>query len=288
LNNERRNKDSLLINMMVLPPYDISDRRQSWNTGRCIMRLATLDKQTTLLLFSNLSENLTDQFNVNEYIRKLVVRLANFGYPGNVPKVATDVDRKDLQVFFSGKPAFVGMSSLDRDEPDTVQIEQLVEQALAVRSGTDGLSIEIPEKYETALLKKIKSVMIVLGLPPKYAGEVNIVDIVKRKVAERLGKDLSEIDCRAHSYTSLDEVELTIFLRHTTYRSNFLLDHFLNSYLKWHEGEATESEYLMQEINEETSNDFLDDVRRALKEEAGDNHPDWLKTNFSHPIIVIK
>ena len=43
----------------------------------------------------------------------------------------------------------------------------------------------------------------------------------------------------------------------------------------------------MQEVTEEAGNDFLEDVRRALKEEAGDNRSDWLKENFNYPIIEL-
>jgi hypothetical protein len=237
------------------------------------MRLADIDKQTALLLFSNLSENSDAQFQINQYISKFIVRLANFGYPGNVPKVATDIDRKDLQAFFSGKPAFVGMSSLNDDEPNEEKIAEMVKKALSVRKkqDTDGLSIEIPETEERELFGKIKTVMIVIGLMPKYKGDVDIVDIVKNKIAERLGTNLSDLDCRAYSYTSPNEVELTIFFRHNNYRSNFLLNHFLDSYLKWYDNEQTELEYIKSKVVLGKDDGFLEDVLKMLEQEAGDN-----------------
>jgi len=285
-----------MINMLVMPPQHIPDRRQRWNTGRCIMRLAAVHKQTALLLFSNLSESLNDQFFVNQYISKLIVRLANFGYAGNVPKVATDIDRKDLQVFFSGKPAFVGMSSLgkDKDEPSKEEIETMVDQALASRKSQDiedheisegdisGLSIEVPEVLEQMVLRQIKMVMVVIGLTPKYEGKVNIVDIVKRRIAKRLGIDLGSLDCRAYSYTSPNEIELTIFFRHSNYSSSSLLDSFLKSYFEWYHGEENESEYL-KNIMESGDNDFLDTVRSGLEEEVDTNNPNWLQA-FNFPI----
>jgi hypothetical protein len=288
LNEEFHNNNSLLFNMMVLPPYDIPDHRQTWNTGRCIMRLASMHTQTGLLLFSNLSESLNDQFNVNQYICNLIVRLANFGYAGSVPKVATDLDRKDLQAFFAGKPAFVGMSSLNQEDPNDEAIEIMVDKALSFRKeqDTEGLSIAIPEEYERTQLKKIKTVMIVLGLPPKYGGKANIVNIVKRKVAERLESPLLDLDCRAYSYTSPNDVELTIFLRHSSFRTNFLLDHFLDLYLKWHQEEKTEYEYLTHKVDHHIGKDFIDEVRMALEAEEDNSDDDWLKDNFNQYNIV--
>ena len=296
LNEELRNKDTLLINMLVLPPYHISDRRQPWNTGRCIMRLSKVHKQAALLLFSNLSESLNDQYYVNRYISKLIVRLANFGYTGNVPKVATDIDRKDLQVFFSGKPAFVGMSGLgkDKDEPSKEEIEGMVDQALTPRKQQDteeheineedifGLSIEVPEVLGQMVLRQIKMVMIVIGLTPKYEGKANIVDIVKGRVTKRLGTDLGKLDCRVYSYTSPNEIELTVFFRHSNYPSSFLLDRFLKAYFEWYDGEQNEFEYLNKIIGK-VDNDFLDTVRSGLEEEIDGNDPDWLK-KFDYPI----
>jgi hypothetical protein len=286
LNAEARSKDSLLFNFMILPPSWISDRRQAWNTGRSIMRLATIQSQTALLLFSNLSESLGDQYSINQYIRKLVVRLANFGYAGNIPRVATDIDKKDLQVFFSGNPAFVGLSSLKQDDPSKENILEMVNQALTPIVGEDpyGLSIEYPEAAEQKLFNSISKILIVLGLTPKYKDNVKIVDIVKQQVAARTGRKLSELDCRAYSYTSLDEIELTVFFRHNNYRSNFLLEHFLDSYLEWHNNEKFESEYLMQEVTQKPDNSFLKEVRMALDEDADVNFSDWLEKHFKYPI----
>jgi hypothetical protein len=286
LNAEAGSKDSLLFNFMILPPSWISDRRQAWNTGRSIMRLATVQSQTGLLLFSNLSESQGDQYSINQYIRKLVVRLANFGYAGNIPRVATDIDRKDLQVFFSGNPAFVGLSSLKKEDPSKEDITEMVNDALTPIIGEDpcGLSIEYPEKGEQELFNTIRKILIVIGLPPKYRDNVKIVDAVKQQVAERFGRNRSELDCRAYSYTSLDEVELTIFFRHDNFRSNFLLKYFLDSYLEWHKDEKFESEYLMQEVAQKPDNSFLKEVRKALDEDADINFSDWLEKNFKYPI----
>jgi hypothetical protein len=290
LNEVPRPKDSLLINMMILPPHQISDRRQLWNTGRCIMRLADIRKQTALLLFSNFSENLNDQFHVNQYISKLIIRLANFGYTGNVPRVATDIDRKDLQVFFSGKPAFVGMSSLDHDEPTEQDIATMVNQALSIRrnQNADGLSIEIPKSGERDLFSKVNMVMIAIGLTPKYKGDVDIVDIIKNEVAERLGTALDQLDCRAYSYTSPNDVELTIFLRHNDYRSNFLLNHFLDAYFAWHKNEQTEYEYLTHRVVVGREDGFLEDVLMALEQESDEKNPDWLRANLNSKIREVK
>lgn len=297
LNMELSHKDTLIFNMLVMPPSRVSDRRLRWNTGRCIMRLATIRKQTALLLFSNLSESLNDQFYVNQYISKFIVRLANFGYAGNVPKVATDIDRKDLQVFFSGKPAFVGMSSLNKDmgEPDQKDIEELVDQALAVRNQQNneedklneenifGLSIEAPEVLEQMVLRQTKMILIVIGLTPKYEGNVNIVDIIKQRIAKRIGIELSKLDCRAYSYTSPNEIELTIFFRHSNYITSSLLKGFLDTYLEWYEGEENESEYL-KKILRKTDNDFLDTVRSGLEDEFDiTTNPNWLQ-EFNFPI----
>jgi hypothetical protein len=286
LNAETRSKDSLLFNFMVLPPQQISDHRLAWNTGRSVMRLSTIQSHTALLLFSNLSENQDDQYSINQYIRKLIVRLANFGYAGNIPRVATDIDRKDLQVFFSGNPAFVGLSSLKQDDPSEENIIELVNQAFTPIIGEDphGLSIEYPEEGEGELFKTISKILIVVGLPTKYKDSAKIIDIAKRQVAERFKRNLSQLDCRAYSYTSLDEVELTIFFRHNNYRSNFLLNHFLDSYLEWHDNEKFESEYLMQEVTQKPDNSFLKEVRIALDEVADVNFGDWLEKNFKYPI----
>jgi hypothetical protein len=274
-------KDPLLINILVMPPLSIADRKQRWNTGRCIMRLSKIHKQNALLLFSNLSESLNDQYYVNRYISKLIVRLANFGYTGNVPKVATDIDRKDLKAFFSGKPAFVGMSSLgkDKDEPSQTEIETMVEQALAPRKpqatetqetnedNISGLSIEATGVLEKMIFQPIKMVMIVIGLTPKYVGKVDIVDIVKQKVAKKLDTDPSKLDCRAYSYTSPSEIELTIFFRNSDYLSPHLY-YFLNSYLEWYVDETLESEYLKRILKGELDNEFLDSIRNTLREEV--------------------
>lgn len=283
LNEVLSNKDSLLFNMMVLPPYRISDRRQTWNTGRCIMRLASTGKQTALLLFSNLSEDSDDQTNLNLYIGRLILRLANFGYPGNVAKVATDLDRKDLQTFFAGKPAFVGMSSLNKEKPSEGEIEEMVKRALAHRGKQDneGLSIVLPKTLQKEQLRQIKMVMVVLGLPPQYARDASIVDTVKQKVMEHLETKLENLDCRAYSYTSPKEIELTIFLRHSNYKSNFLLYHFLHQYLKWHSSKETEYQYITKNTNDQLGKDFLDGVKKAVTAEADNNSPNWLKENFS-------
>jgi hypothetical protein len=260
------------------------------------MRLATIRKQTALLLFSNLSESLNDQFFVNQYISKLIVRLANFGYAGNVPKVATDIDRKDLQVFFSGKPAFVGMSgwSKDKGEPNKEEIEDMVDRALSPRKPQPieeheisdqhifGLSIEVPEALGQMVLHQIKMVMIVIGLTPKYEGKVNIVEIIKRRVAKRMGIDVGNLDCRVYSYTSPSEIELTVFFRHSNYPSSSLLHRFLNAYFEWYEGEENEAEYL-KNILGKADIDFLDTVQSGLEEEVNTNDPNWLQS-FNFPI----
>jgi hypothetical protein len=298
LNEELRNKDSLLFNMLVLPPFDISDRRQRWNTGRCIMRLAQVRKQNALLLFSNLSESLNDQFSVNKYISKLIIRLANFGYTGNVPKVATDIDRKDLQAFFSGKPAFVGMSSLNKDihEPSETNIEEMVDQALSLRKKQDneeqqvdeenisGLSIEAFDVMEQMVVRQTKMIMIVIGLTPNYEGKVNIVNIIKRRIAQKLNMvDLSKLDCRVYSYTSPSEIELTVFFRHSNYHSSRLLNHFLRNYFEWYNGEQTEDAYLNKNIMGKVDNDFLDSLKSALEEEVDCTKDNWLE-NFRYQI----
>src|SRR5262245_46151046 len=77
-----REKSPLLFNMMVLPPYNVSEFRLRFNTGRCITRLSTSERQTSLMLFSNLSDDLNDQYAVNKYIRETIIRLANMGFPG--------------------------------------------------------------------------------------------------------------------------------------------------------------------------------------------------------------
>jgi hypothetical protein len=282
-NKELYSKDSLLFNLMVLPPHYISDRRQMWNAGRCIMRLARIAKQTSLLLFSNLSESLDDQFCVNQYICNLILRLAHFGYPGNLPRGATDADKKDLQVFFSGKPAFVGMSSLNKDEPSDEDLERMVEQTFAQRGKQSdyGLSVVLPDKaIEQRQFSQIKKVMIVIGLPPNYVENSKLINIIRQAVAKRLYTNPDKLDCCAYSYTSRDQIELTVFCRHNSYPSSFLLDKFLKSYFEWYEGEENEFEYLSNILGK-IDNEFLDTVMYGLKQEVDSDNHNWLQAfNF--------
>jgi cell division GTPase FtsZ len=273
LNEVLPNKDSILFNLMVLPPLYISDRRQSWNAGRCIMRLASVGKQTALLLFSNLSESLDDQYFMNQYIGQLVLRLTYFGYTGNISKVSTDIDKKDLQVFFSGKPAIVGMSSLNQAGASKEDIEEMVEQALGPRGkqGSYGLSVVLPDHLRKKQFEQITKVMILIGLPPNYHEKEDIVGIVKRKVTELLKPPLEKFDCPAFSYTSVDKIELTFFLRHNTYQSSYLLYYFLKDYLRWHNDEKTEYHYITKNIDDPLDKDFLDGVKKAITAEADNN-----------------
>jgi hypothetical protein len=293
LNEVLPNEDSLLFNLMVLPPLYILDRRQSWNIGRCIIRLADVGKQTSLLLFSNLSESLDDQYFTNQYIGQLVSRLAYFGYTGNISKVSTDIDKKDLQVFFSGKPAFVGMSSLRQPNPCRKDIEAMVEQALGPRGkqGSYGLSIVLPDRLRKRQLEQITKVLIVIGLPPDYDEKEDIVRIVKQKVVEQL-KPPSEPDCPAFSYTSADKIELTIFLRHNNYQSSYLLYYFQKEYLKWHDTKDNEFEfqYLRKEVDKKLdNNNFLNDVLNAIEaEKECKDDSGWLEKNFKYKIEMVK
>ncbi|HJS18738.1 MAG TPA: hypothetical protein VJ785_08315, partial [Anaerolineales bacterium] len=87
-------------------------------------------------------------------------------------------------------------------------------------------------------------------------------------------------DCRAYSYTSPNEIELTIFLRLSNYS---LVEPFLKSYFEWYDGEENENDYLNKNIMGKASNDFLDTVRSGLEEEVDTINPNWLQA-FDFPI----
>jgi hypothetical protein len=121
---------------------------------------------------------------------------------------------------------------------------------------------------------------------------------VKRRIAKKLATDLVNLDCRAYSYTSPNEIELTVFFRHSDYQSSFLLDGFLKSYFEWYDDEKTEADYLSKILKGELESDFLDSLRSTLWEEVretvsqgeaqdeediDDNNTDWLK-KFDFPI----
>jgi hypothetical protein len=270
LNDELSRKDTLLINMLVLPPFGTPAKKLKWNVGRCITRLATTKKHTALLLFSNLSEELDDQYTVNQYVRELIIRMVNFGYPGNVPKIGTDVDRMDLKAFFVGKPAFVGMSSLESSDPDERAIETWADQALKARQrgDTDGLSIEVTERDEKHLFSKISKVMAVVGVPVGFDKQIPVAEIIRQRIANRLDRPVSDIDCELYSYGSLKTLELTIFLRHDIFRSNFLLAHFLDYFFSWYKDQKTEYEYLASPVPDEIEDTYIEEVRELVETEV--------------------
>lgn len=290
INDTIGDSDSLLINMMVLPYMEVSASRQKWNVGRCIARIASIKKQTALLLFSNLSEDLEDQHAVNEYVRELIIRFSNFGYKGNVPKIGTDIDKMDLKAFFVGRPAFVGISSLEKSDPDPSMLEKWVDTALKPRrnhADKDGLSIEVVDGKEKNIFSSVSKVLVVVGVPRTFDKEAPVAQIIKDRISKKFGKSISEIDFEIFSYGSLNKLELTVFFRHRSYRKNYLLAHFLDYFFTWYEDEETEYDYLSKSVDEDVDDEYIFDVIDIVSSEIGDNEQE-IQKYFGHKLSPIK
>ena len=281
--------DTNLLNIMVLPSVSITSHRQKWNTGRCLHRIKMTRNHNAALIVSNLSEDPTEQYAINEYIRTLIIRLSNFGYPGNVPKIGTDLDPMDLKVFFSRRAAFVGMSSVRNDDPDKKAINALVDKALKARSqgATEGLSIELTKTNEKAILENVNKILVVVGIPFGFNSEtkVEISELIKTKIANRLRTDRSKIDCEINSYGSTNLLELTIFFRIKSFISNPVTASFIDFYQQWYKDESTEYEYLK---NHDDGDTYVSEIYEILSEEIESNSEEVVQNFFTNKMTRLQ
>jgi cell division GTPase FtsZ len=293
INDEKRHHESLLVNLIVLPQLYNSAMRLKWNTGRCIMRLMAFQKFDAIFLFNNFSDDLSDRQSVNDFIRELVIRCANFSYPSNLPTIGTDIDKKDLQGFFSGNPIVIGMSNTERQYCNEQDLRELVDRALRNRvrgAGGEGLSIKLYKDFKDEFLAAIKKVLIVVGIPRNYKIDPNFSYFVKDRVAEILKRPLHKIDCEVFSYGSVNKLELTIFFRHNSCRANFYTRKLLDSYFQWHAEERTEADYLCQKTDDQKENHILEDCKKAFLKEFPDiqnQELSILKKYFGHPLTKV-
>lgn len=186
--------------------------------------------------------------------------------------MATDVDRMDHKAFFTGKSAFVGMSTLEKLDVTQDNIEDWVNRALQPRKpgagNLEGLSIEVFGSEEN-LFESVDKIMVVVGIPPGFVSELPISTIIKRKVLGKFGEEATTIDYELFSYGSLNALEITIFCRHSRYRSSQVLAHFLDYYFLWYREQSSELEYLTSDDPVEVKDTYIEEVRHIIGNELG-------------------
>lgn len=242
---------AIVASAIVLPSVKASsdDRKYALNAGRALARHGNMitekrdgdgarDKPSSVVLFSNPpNEGDSDALQrLNNYLAEFSIRLANFTFPGNVARIARDVDTRELR-FLRGKTCALAMSHLAEGTWSDDALEStLVERAFAnlYESNVDkpyGLSVESDagEHDPTSVLATATSAMVVLGVPPTFKESLDI-NKINACLREHSGSALrSEI--RTFAYGSAKHLELTVFLRYRAMSACPLAMHFVRQYV---------------------------------------------------------
>ena len=248
---QNRPSPPIIVNAIVLPSLAASsdNRKYALNTGRALARHSnaitaigdngnTREKPSSVILFSNPNDEGDSRAlqRLNNYLAEFAIRLANFAFPGNVARIARDVDTREL-VFLRGKTCVLAMSHLSEEHWGDDALESvLVERAFAnlYESSADkpyGLSVEsMGGGHDPAtVLETASSAMVVVGVPPTFQSSLSVARISGR-IKEHSGSKL-ESGVGTFAYGSAKHLELTIFLRYRSMKKCPLAMHFVTQYV---------------------------------------------------------
>ena len=244
----------LTLNAIVLPSTTASldNRRYALNCGRALARHANAieesgddrNRPSSILLFSNPHDEGDSKMlqQLNNYIAELAVRMGNFTFPGNVARIARDLDVREQVRFLSAKTSVVAMSHLDSMAWNEQGLEsKLVELAFVdmyaqdVRVKAHGLSIENlrsdadGDAAITGVLSTVSSALYVIGIPPNFDRALSLESFAAH-LRSCSGSQLRS-GIRAFAYGSTQDLELTVFLRYKTMNACPLAAHFVGQYI---------------------------------------------------------
>ena len=269
-----------MLNIAVCPELHTNSTRLQNNTGRFFVRYSFNTPRTGLCLYSNRSSDADDLQAVNDKVRNLIVRCANFSYPSSFAKVGTDFDLQDFMHFLSGKLVVVGSFSASVDALPSEMPSKIIDRCLSNPEDepNQGLSVYVPQDKLDDFFKSFSKAVVIIGIPKDVSlgnGKA-FTEGIKLSLIEKMNKQ-PDFDVEVFSYGSLSEIEATVFLRHFQPKKNFYVRHFVAKYMAYRESEATEFEYLNQEATEE--NEPITDCLTTLSNEINDD--DKLKDFFS-------
>ena len=299
---EERPRHATTLNVVVLPSTtsSLDNRRYALNAGRALARHGNVigvqnddidsNRPSSTMLFSNPRDEGDSKSlqRLNNYIAEFAIRLGNFTFPGNVARIARDVDVRELVRFLYGKVSVLAMSHLPRDGWKEPEIESmLVKRAFANMYETDadvekpyGVSVEDPvaalESTDTAgVLSTASSAIFMIGVPPNFERALSLEQINKH--VRTRSTSLLRSGIRAFSYGSSKDLELTVLLRYRTMSACSLASYFVGQYISGHwsspASEIPETEYLRARVEQD------DDDAEAFEEIVDDLNE--LESNMS-------
>ena len=271
---EKCAKESVnLLNIAVCPELSTPSRRLQNNTGRFFVRYSFKTPRTGLCLYMNKSDDAHAEQDVNNKVRDLIIRCANFSYPSSFARVGTDFDLQDFMHFLSGKLVVVGSFSEKVDTLDSEVASNIISRCLSNPEDkpSQGLSVYVSQDQLKDFFESFSKAVVVIGIPQGVspASGKAFTDTIKSSLIETMAKQ-EDFDVEVFSYGSLSVVEATVFLRYFHPKKNFCVRHFVTKYLAHRETETTELEYLKQEATEE--NESLTDCWTTLSDAIKDEN----------------
>ena len=281
---------AIVANAMVLPSIEASsdNRKYALNAGRALARHGNMitgaqgaggksERPSATILFSNPQDEGDSRAlqRLNNYLAEFAVRVANFTFPGNVARIARDVDTRELR-FLRGKTCVLAMSDLAQDLWREEDLEsKLVERAFAniYENNGDkprGLSVEdlsrSKENGGAGVLSTASSAMVAIGVPPPFGQPLSIAKIA-RCLRKHSGSPLRS-GVRTFAYGAGKNLELTVFLRYRNMGACPLAMHFVRQYVgqNWnaHADGMLETEYVVSRAEQD------DDYAETFEEFAAD------------------
>ena len=275
-------RNTLVLNALVLPSTTMSadNRRYALNAGRALARHGNTvslkhasednkvnDMPSSIVLFSNPRDEGSSPSlqRLNDYIAELTIRMSNFSYSENAARIGRDLDVRQFRNFMFGNASVLAMGHVESKFWDAESVEHLlVESAFVdmydeVNDEMDkdikphGLSIEremdIP-KGSTAVLDTVDSAMVVVGVPPRFKGDLSLVRIASH-LRESTGSSLDS-GIEMYAYGSASDLELTVFLRYESMNDCSLAHYFIKQFVgdEWNYGaeEILETTYLRSRV----------------------------------------
>ena len=286
-------RHTLPLNVVVLPSTTASSNNKKYalNAGRALARHGNIirmevagsrgNKPSSTMLFSNPRDEGDPGAlqRLNNYIAEFAIRLGNFTFPGNVARIARDLDVRELLRFLSAKASVLAMSHLSSEHWGDPEVESLlVERAFVDMYGKEvdskkphGVSVEttveaLEDSGTECVLPATSRAIFMVGMPPKFERAMSLERIcacIKKHAGSPLSSGITP-----YSYGSAKDLELTVLLRYRSMSDCPLAQHFIRQYVggRWSSqaAEAEETEYLRDRESED------DDYAEAFEEIVAD------------------
>ena len=254
---------TIVANAIILPSIEASsdNKKYALNAGRALARHGNMitkqrnngerrDRPSTTILFSNPPDEGDSRAlqRLNNYLAEFAIRVANFTFPGNVARIARDVDERELR-YLRSKTSVVAMSHLEPEHWGEEELEsKLVERAFAniYESRTDkphGLSAEDQPRSgvddAAPMTSSASSAMVAIGMPRDFLGPLSLsIAKINEYLKEHSGSPLRS-GIRTFAYGAGKNLELTVFLRYRTMSACALAMHFVRQYVNAPSGAET-------------------------------------------------